>query len=135
MQELSEKQAWLPAYSQINECKVNMVWHGSTRWDEFQVAIHTNTLKHIRHSNNQQDLIVYNCFVVRQPLKQIIITITDFQNMRLLAIMTQFSPNLQPHNVATGFQPSSATVVSAETFPHGTGTLRCLQKEMATYRH
>ena len=25
-------------------------------------------------------------------------------------------------------------VVSAEPFPHGTGTLRCLQKEMATYR-
>jgi len=29
----------------------------------------------------------------------------------------------------------SATVVSAELFSHGTGTLRCLQKEMATYRH
>jgi len=26
-------------------------------------------------------------------------------------------------------------VVSAEPFSHGTGTLRCLQKEMATYRH
>ena len=32
-------------------------------------------------------------------------------------------------------QPLSATVVSAEPFSHGTGTLRCLQKEMATYRH
>jgi len=32
-------------------------------------------------------------------------------------------------------QPPSATVVSAEPFSHGTGTLRCLQKEMATYRH
>ena len=31
--------------------------------------------------------------------------------------------------------PRSATVVSAEPFSHGTGTLRCLQKEMATYRH
>jgi len=31
--------------------------------------------------------------------------------------------------------PPSATVVSAEPFSHGTGTLRCLQKEMATYRH
>ena len=30
---------------------------------------------------------------------------------------------------------SSATVVSAEPFSHGTGTLRCLQKEMETYRH
>jgi len=29
----------------------------------------------------------------------------------------------------------SATVVSAEPFSHGTMTLRCLQKEMATYRH
>ena len=26
-------------------------------------------------------------------------------------------------------------MVSAEPFSHGTGTLRCLQKEMATYRH
>ena len=33
------------------------------------------------------------------------------------------------------FRPPSATVVSAEQFSHGTGTLRCLQKEMATYRH
>jgi len=33
------------------------------------------------------------------------------------------------------FRPTSATVVSAEPFSHGTGTLRCLQKEMATYRH
>jgi len=29
----------------------------------------------------------------------------------------------------------SATVVSAEPLLHGTGTLWCLQKEMATYRH
>jgi len=34
-----------------------------------------------------------------------------------------------------GFRPPSATVVSAEPFSHRTGTLRCLQKEMATYRH
>ena len=40
-----------------------------------------------------------------------------------------------PHNPATRFRPPSATVVSAEPFLHGTGTLRCLQKEMATYRH
>ena len=33
------------------------------------------------------------------------------------------------------FRPPSATVVSAEPFSHGTGTLRCLQKEMATYRY
>ena len=47
----------------------------------------------------------------------------------------QFSPSVWPHNPATRFRPTSATVVSAEPFPHGTGTLRCLQKEMATYRH
>ena len=47
----------------------------------------------------------------------------------------QFSPSVWPHNPATGFWPPSATVVSAEPFSHGTGTLRCLQKEMATYRH
>ena len=34
-----------------------------------------------------------------------------------------------------GFRPPSATVVSAEPFSRGTGTLRCLQKEMATYKH
>jgi len=39
------------------------------------------------------------------------------------------------HNPATGFRPPSATVVSAEPFSHRTGTLQCLQKEMATYRH
>ena len=37
--------------------------------------------------------------------------------------------------ITTLFRPPSATVVSAEPFSHGTGTLRCLQKEMATYRH
>jgi len=47
----------------------------------------------------------------------------------------QFSPSVWPHNLATGFWPPSATVVSAEPFSHGTGTLWCLQKEMATYRH
>ena len=40
-----------------------------------------------------------------------------------------------PHNTATRFRPPSATVVSAEPFSHGTGTLLCLQKEIATYRH
>ena len=43
----------------------------------------------------------------------------------------QCSPTVWPHNPATGFRPPSATVVSAEPFSHGTGTLRCLQKEMA----
>jgi len=47
----------------------------------------------------------------------------------------QFSPSVRPHNPATRFRPPSATVVSAEPFLHGTGTLRCRQKEMATYRH
>jgi len=45
------------------------------------------------------------------------------------------SPSVRPHNLATRFRPPSVTVVSAEPFSHGTGTLRCLQKEMATYRH
>ena len=40
-----------------------------------------------------------------------------------------------PHNPTTGFRLSSATVVSAEPFLHGTGTLQCLQKEVAIYRH
>ena len=47
----------------------------------------------------------------------------------------QFPPSVWPHNPATGFRPPSATMVSAEPFSHGTGTLRCLQKEMVTYRH
>ena len=39
------------------------------------------------------------------------------------------------HSVlSTGFRHPSPTVVSAEPFWHGTGTLRCLQKEMVTYR-
>jgi len=49
--------------------------------------------------------------------------------------LSQFSPSVWPHNPATGFWPPSATVVSAEPFSHGTGTLQCLQKEMATIRH
>jgi len=47
----------------------------------------------------------------------------------------QFSLSVWPHNPATLFRPPSATVVSAEPFSHRTGTLRCLQKEMATDRH
>ena len=47
----------------------------------------------------------------------------------------RFSPSVRPHNPATGFRPPLATMVSAEPFSHGTGTLRCLQKEMVTYRH
>jgi len=46
-----------------------------------------------------------------------------------------FSPSVWPHNPATRFRPPSATVVSAEPFSYGTGTLRCLQNETATYRH
>ena len=37
--------------------------------------------------------------------------------------------------LVSGHRHPAATVVSAESFSHGTGTLRCLQKEMATYRH
>ena len=40
-----------------------------------------------------------------------------------------------PHNPATRFRPPLTTVVSAKPFSYGTGTLRCLQKEMTTYRH
>jgi len=47
----------------------------------------------------------------------------------------QFSPSVRHQNPATGFWPPSATVVSAEPFSHRTVTLRCLQKEKATYRH
>ena len=47
----------------------------------------------------------------------------------------QLSPSVWPHNAVTAFRPPSATVVSAEPFSQGTGTLRCLQKETATYRH
>ena len=50
-------------------------------------------------------------------------------------VSSHFSPSVWPHNPATGFRrPPSATVVYVEPFSHGTGTLRCLQKEMATYR-
>ena len=52
-----------------------------------------------------------------------------------LAQVVQLSPSVWPHNPATGFRPPLATMISAEPFSHGTGTLRCLQKEMVTYRH
>ena len=45
------------------------------------------------------------------------------------------SSSVRPHNLATGFRPPLTTVVSAEPFSHGTGTLQCLEKEKATYRH
>jgi len=45
------------------------------------------------------------------------------------------SRSLYNHSALAGFRLPSATVVSAEPFSHGTGTLRCLQKEMATYRY
>ena len=45
----------------------------------------------------------------------------------------QLSTSVRPDNLATGFRPHSATVVSTEPFLHGTETLRCLQKEMITY--
>ena len=41
----------------------------------------------------------------------------------------QLSPNVQPHNPATGFRPSSATVVSTEPFSHGTGTLSACRRK------
>jgi len=47
----------------------------------------------------------------------------------------QFPPSVRPHNPATGLWPPFVTVVSAEPFSHRTGTLWCLQKEMATCRH
>jgi len=47
-----------------------------------------------------------------------------------LAQVVQLSPSVWPHNPATGFRPPLATMISAEPFSHGTGTLRCLQKEM-----
>jgi len=43
--------------------------------------------------------------------------------------------SVRPHNPATRFRPPSATVVSAEPFSCKTGTLQCLQKKMASYRH
>jgi len=57
------------------------------------------------------------------------------QNSQFFGTGGQFSSSVWPHNPATGFRPPSATVVSAKPFSHGTGTLWCLQKEMATYRH
>ena len=62
-------------------------------------------------------------------------TIDSNQCNSIGGITGQFSPSVWPYNPATGFRPPSATVVSAEPFSHGTGTLRCLQKAMATYRH
>ena len=46
-------------------------------------------------------------------------------------IWRQLSPSVRCHNPATGFWPPSATMVSTELFSHRTGTMRCLQKEIA----
>jgi len=55
--------------------------------------------------------------------------------MRVSCVFVDIDLVCDPHNPATGFRPPSATVVSTEPFLHGTGTLWCLQKEMATCRH
>jgi len=47
----------------------------------------------------------------------------------------EVNSSVRPHNPATRFWPSSATVVSTKLVLHGTWPLRCLQKEMVTYRH
>jgi len=67
-------------------------------------------------------------------LQPVDINITWRHNWKSAQVV-HFSPSVRAHNPATGFRPPSATVVSAESFSHGTGTLRCLQKEMATYRY
>jgi len=56
-------------------------------------------------------------------------------NWKSAQVVNSDLKNVRPHNPATRFQPPLATVVSVEPFSHGTGTLRCLQKEIATYRH
>jgi len=71
----------------------------------------------------------YNSFALQR------VTVMAVLNWGTFGSGGQFSPSLQPHNLATGFRPRSETMVSAELYSHGTGTLRCLQKEMATYRH
>jgi len=50
-----------------------------------------------------------------------------FEN-RYISI-SQLLPSVWPHNTATGFRPPSATVISAEPFSHGTGTLRCCRRK------
>ena len=69
----------------------------------------------------------------RQPVPRLVLrTSCRWENF---LIKPSSSPSVWPHNPATRFRPPSATVVSAEPFSHRTGTLRCLQKEMATCRH
>ena len=57
--------------------------------------------------------------------------------LRVISYVSRITAKLtiETSNPATGFRPSLATVVSAEPFSHGTGTLQCLRKEMATVRH
>ena len=51
-------------------------------------------------------------------------------SIEILGSGGQLAPSAQPH-----IRPPSATVVSVGPLSHRTGTLRCLQKEMAIYRH
>ena len=60
---------------------------------------------------------------------------TVCSGVKEFTILHNIVVDVNVHYPATRFRPPSATVVSAEPFSHGTGTRRCLQKEMATYRH
>ena len=74
------------------------------------------------------------CYIVFNA-SSLLARVTKGMSMEAQLEGGQLSPSVWPHNPATGFWLSSATVVSAEPFSRRTGTLWCLRKEMATCRH
>ena len=81
-----------------------------------QILKERGSTTNISHGNKGHALKLDNCRLI-------------YINLLSVNVALSFSVT------APSFWPPSATVVSAEPFSHGTGTLRCLQKEMATYRH
>ena len=73
--------------------------------------------------------------ILSPPLLQLTSRKPLWLDLQPVDIKSRWRHNWWPHNPSTRFWPPSATVVSAEPFSHGTGTLRCLQNEMATYWH
>jgi len=62
--------------------------------------------------------------------------LTTFQRMLWLTYKyLRQPPPLLIFSMSTDVRLVTSSELTAEPFSHGTGTLRCLQKEMATYRH
>ena len=120
-----------PIYWQATAVPVNQMaiwWQGCKT-----LIISCTMLAYIYSAHAPYVIALVSTCIRRVPVRRF--SATDHIGHNEVGSGGQFSPSVRPHNPATVFRPPSATVVSTEPFSHGTGTLRCLQKEMATYRH